>query len=191
MGGHPHGDLAAESAIAAIRSIREQLTTAIENQQAFDIISLVQSAYHKAHAECVGAGDERGCTLVTLLVVENNAWFFNCGDSFGFGFKDDKVETITIEHSGWQGYLTACIGGYAGPGAATPPRVDTFSLPDWQDYQYLVLASDGITNPCNLKLPADNEIPAEAFGIQGLARYQAQAPSRRDNCTVIAIKMPS
>ena len=101
MGGHAHGELAAQLAL-------ESLTTAFQ-AQAHPLIAdpraFLSQALLAAHHAILqfsyehGMADSPRTTLVALVVQEGKAYWAHCGDSRLYWFRSDQMQTRTLDHS--------------------------------------------------------------------------------------------
>lgn len=109
MGGHAAGDVASELAInimaerMATHLLVPQLTGDIDTES-FDaqlwLADAVQTANIAVHAQRQSAGTNMGTTLVAALVIGDEAYIANVGDSRAYLVSnEDGIRRITTDHS--------------------------------------------------------------------------------------------
>ncbi len=110
MGGHSAGDIAAETAITALR--------ALANQERPVTVPQVKEALCQANARLrwnVAEGAAvSGATVVALVMAGNRATIFWVGDCRAYRFRDGRLEQLTRDHSVVQELVES--------GALTPER---------------------------------------------------------------------
>jgi PPM family protein phosphatase len=96
MGGAAAGEVASRMAVdAMLQAMRKTPLTLETLQQAVD------EANHNVHrsAEQDPARAGMGTTLVAMATRENRAWVAHVGDSRCYRFRDDRLESLTRDHS--------------------------------------------------------------------------------------------
>jgi protein phosphatase len=94
MGGHARGDLASA---AAIEAVREYLSHAAWADPASAFLRAFELANDRVHA----AGDERGTTLVAVLLRRESGqyWVAHVGDSRAYVAEHGRLAQLTRDHS--------------------------------------------------------------------------------------------
>lgn len=132
LGGHVGGEVAAEIAteyaIHAYQNIRHPVITQPSTFLALTVIEAHKQVYARTRKDF--PDKQPRTTLVLCLVQDGYAYWAHVGDSRLYHFRDDKVETRTIDHSPVEkmhqqgliseedmkhhpkkAYLSNCIGG--------------------------------------------------------------------------------
>jgi PPM family protein phosphatase len=184
MGGHDSGEVASSMAIRAIAAyIAENVLgrvifnygTNVKPQQAegeIDVMAggepvgeLLRQALEQANHQIVQQSRARksdmGTTCVAAMIIGNNAWFANVGDSRGYLYRDGKLEQITEDHSlAWRLVQAGQLARedirtfdrrneiYRSLGDDLRMEVDLFSL-KLRPYDVLLLCSDGLWEMVN------------------------------------------
>lgn len=103
MGGLPCGDVASALTTQAVSSYMQSALN-IKNRTEFNWIDLLQEAAEKAHEAVVSTGSNdqsckgMGSTLVAGIIVKNNIYTCNVGDSNCFLFRKQLIQ-VTEDHS--------------------------------------------------------------------------------------------
>ena len=170
MGGASAGETASATACSihhsAMRSLLESyadataLTAKVCKRLLVDAVNQANNAVYTL-SQKDSALEGMGTTLVSLLIVNNTAFFVNVGDSRAYYYKDGELRQITKDHSYVQ-YLVDIgmiqpdeaeshphknlITRSVGTSAEITP--DIFAL-DLRQAEILLLCSDGLTNMVN------------------------------------------
>lgn len=105
MGGHMAGEIASRTACAVIAA--ELLgALSLPSLGGFSVdaapnlvISAIQSANHQIYAAAAADGSNMGTTAVLALVIDNQAWFANVGDSRAYLWRAGELHQLTEDHS--------------------------------------------------------------------------------------------
>jgi PPM family protein phosphatase len=101
MGGHAHGELAAQLALESLTAaFQAQAHPLIADPRAF--LSQALLAAHHAILQFSyehGMADSPRTTIVALVVQEGKAWWAHCGDSRLYWFRGKAMQTRTLDHS--------------------------------------------------------------------------------------------
>jgi serine/threonine protein phosphatase PrpC len=163
MGGHLHGELAAQTAIQTyMHAFAEAARPRIANQTAF-----LQDVMHAAHGAILKYADEHhlpghpGTTCVAALVQDEQVWWAHAGDSRLYLLRNGEMLPLTHDHSlvqQWADWgiidqdeirihpdrnkITNCLGGAVNifTSDAPPPMA-------LQQEDLLLLCSDGLWGP--------------------------------------------
>ncbi len=204
MGGHAHGEVAAEVAVRTLaEAFRAEAHPRLERPG--DFLEEKLLAAHLAVVEQARADQLEeipGTTCVACVVQDGRAWWGHAGDSRLYLLREGRVLARTRDHSltrqmaelaglsedeeaalAGRNILYSCIGGYGRPELDLAPP---FELAEGD---VLLLCSDGLWG-----LFSDQEVGAALAGpslVRGLAQFAAQAESRNgylsDNITAIAM----
>lgn len=204
MGGHAHGEVAAEIAVRTLaEGFRGEALPRLEQPGAFLQEKLM--AAHLAIMEQALADQLEeipGTTCVACVVQDGQAWWGHAGDSRLYHIRNGTVLTRTRDQSltrqmadlaglseeeeaalSGRNILYSCIGGYGRPELALAPPVAL------AEGDMLLLCSDGLWGPLS-----DQEIAAALAGVslvRALAQIATQAEFRggylSDNVTAIAM----
>jgi protein phosphatase len=155
LGGLPGGEVASQSAVAALR---EQLGR-VPGAGQLDLASLIAQAHTAVRAAGRPFGVEGiGTTLTAAHVAAGRARIGHVGDSFALLVRGDRCRAITREHNienergplegglhapGYRYALTRVVG------TPEPVRPDFFAEP-LQAGDLLLLATDGLTDMVDL-----------------------------------------
>ncbi len=184
MGGHDSGEVASSMAIRAIAAyIAENVLgrvifnygTNVNPQLAegeIDVMAggepvgeLLRQALEQANHQIVEQSRARksdmGTTCVSAMIIGNNAWFANVGDSRGYLYRDGKLEQITEDHSlAWRLVQAGQLARedirtfdrrneiYRSLGDDLRMEIDLFSV-KLRPYDVLLLCSDGLWEMVN------------------------------------------
>jgi PPM family protein phosphatase len=200
MGGHLAGEVASAMAIEVVQ--REL------NQPAGDPSGSLQATIEHANEE-IWTEAERdpektgmGSTIVAAIVVGNQAYLANAGDSPAYLVRDGQAEQITHDHGlvaeqvaaglireedadqhPFRHILTRCLG------AESKVEVELYPPREIQDGDVLVLCSDGLTEHVSkreLAALVKSESPEEI--AQGLVDVANQRGGH-DNITVVVARV--
>ena len=165
MGGANGGKLASQTAVDIISEIVDEF---FENESApYQITTLFRRAIRKANDKIhsLSQGDDdlvgMGTTLVMAIMVKNDLYIANVGDSRAYLFFGDSVQQISVDHSAVQELLEQ--GKITADEAKNHPRkniitralgVDSVVEFDYYTYNFwdgdrVLLCSDGLSNYCS------------------------------------------
>lgn len=167
MGGHPHGDKAAQACIDALESLA---TDPLPGQ--------LHSAFWIADKECKSHRDTRGSTFTCaqLRTSDNTIIVFHAGDSFAFQVTPSRTfKRVSKSHELPNGALTNGVGFLS--------IVDQYEI-QAKETGWLILATDGleVLTPDDWVIAIDQEDPAKWAVARGLER------GSRDNLTCIVVQ---
>ena len=159
MGGHPAGDMAAETVTGKAREAFESWPLPVRDPQA-----LFREAIRRAHEVLAAFARERrlplnpGSTAVLCLVQDGRAYWAHVGDSRLYLFRNGRTLVRTRDHSYVEGLfqqgliaeqelathpmrsqITECVGCQA-----QPPHVDAAKPQTLYEGDVLVLCTDGL-----------------------------------------------
>ncbi len=101
MGGHAHGELAAQIALETMTEcFTKQALPQLADPQAFLSQSMLLAHHqilHFSHEH--GMSDSPRTTLVALIVQNGQAWWGHCGDSRLYWLRDGMLSKRTLDHS--------------------------------------------------------------------------------------------
>lgn len=209
MGGHSNGHVASKMVLRSLgASLAQGLANAplegvgsLSEEQLIDLLaSAVQGAVQRLNQAAEHGLNDMGATLCTALVVENQAFIANIGDSRAY-LIDGSIQQLTTDHS--------VVAQLAARGELTPEearvhprrneiyRMIGFGRPAHPDFatlqlepgDVLMLCSDGLTN-----LVTDEEIrealvagsPLEAAAEQLIDLANSRGGD--DNITIVAVR---
>ena len=154
MGGHPHGEVAAQIAIQTVSSMfQRQAKPALKNVPDF-----LSAALLGAHRQLLRYSNERAMldtprtTLVVAVVQNGCAHWIHCGDSRLYLVRDAKLLVRTRDHS-YQELRNAAVSGlermnrnvlFTCLGSPTKPLFDTAGPVLLEQGDRLLLCSDGL-----------------------------------------------
>jgi len=204
MGGHAHGEVAAEIAVRTLaQGFRGEALPRLASPAGFLEEKLL--AAHLAVVEQARADrlDEiPGTTCVACVVQDGQAWWAHAGDSRLYHLRQGRVLARTRDHSltrqvaelaglteeeaaavAGRNVIYSCLGGYGRPELDLAPPVAL------AEGDLLLLCSDGLWGPFS-----DQELGAALAGpslVRGLAQLAAEAECRNgylsDNITAVAL----
>jgi PPM family protein phosphatase len=204
LGGHPHGEVAAELAIGILgasfeRDARPRLA---------DPGDFLNRAIGAGHAAIVREGEKRRLpdtprtVLVACIIQDGHAYWTNVGDSRLYLIRDGRIQHRTRDHTVVQQLVDAgrireeaitthpernrllqCLGGYAAP------RPDAVTRVRLAQHDILLLCSDGFWNPLThrqmLHALMSRELRQAIPELVTLA--EARAGYESDNISVVAM----
>ena len=204
LGGHAHGDLAAE---LAVRHVVDAFRQAAQPHLANPNIFLFR-AVSKVHAMlCAHARERRlaetpRTTLVACVVQDACAYWIHVGDSRLYLLRDREVAARTADQTLVQelvasgriseqqaethpkrNVLLQCLGG------PLPPRLEPASMARLRRGDVILLCSDGFSGPLTSREIGEG-VPAAGLqeALAGLAgEAQARAGAQCDNLSVLAL----
>lgn len=204
MGGHLHGEVAAQFAVQLIsETFEKHANPKLKEPQMF-----LEHAFETAHQAIISYAsnhhllDTPRTTCVACIVQDDTAYWAHAGDSRLYLFHDSKLAMRTRDHSKLQHMLDSgsisleqatdhpernkiynCLGGFA------PPNVELSKKTRVRHGDTFLLCSDGLWSPF-----ADDEILDVVSGypvIQAVQRLMDQAESREgeksDNISAIGM----
>jgi serine/threonine protein phosphatase PrpC len=202
MGGHPQGDVAADSAVRTLgRRFAEEASPELVVPRTF-----LPSAFLDAQDDLLAYGRELGgadqprTTLVAALIQEGHLWWSHCGDSRLYLVRQGQVLVRTRDHSFAElnalleadtdlsppvsrNVLFSCIG------SLSRPVVDSAGPLALMPGDRLLLCSDGLWEGLEeTALVAELTRSALASGVAGLAQRALHLGGARcDNVTLMAM----
>lgn len=202
LGGHGHGEVAAEAAVRSVlASFQRKATPRLENLQIFlaDAMANAHSAI-LAQTDLRKLDDQPRSTCVVCVVQDDIACWAHTGDSRFYLLRNGQVLTRTRDHSRIQALidegritpeqarthpyrnaLTSCMGG------EPAPRFE-FSAPQALKHgDVLLLCSDGVWGPLadDAPLAALSTRNAVQTAPALLDRIEASAGANRDNLSLL------
>jgi serine/threonine protein phosphatase PrpC len=208
MGGHQHGEIAAQAAIHVyMQAFAQVAKPRIPNPEIF-LREVMKNAHHTIiqYARDHKLGGNPGTTCVAAVVQEGQIWWAHAGDSRLYLIRDQQATPLTHDHSMVQQWadwgiisqeetkvhpdrnkITNCLGGVeemfyveSSPG----------SLP-LADGDELLLCSDGLWSP--LEDPeiaaAMSQAPLQAALEQLMTEAIYRDGASADNTTVVAARI--
>ena len=136
LGGHDDGELASHFSIGYI-------SNEFSENKPFDINSAISSVHTKLTMDGRHSAKPMGTTIVGLILHNNEATFFNVGDSRGYMITDNLIQQFTYDDRSIYNkpnVISRCLGG-----GVSLPTAYTQS----QNYDHtktFLLVSDGISN---------------------------------------------
>lgn len=204
MGGHLHGELAAEIAAQFItREFRREAQSRLRNPAAF-----LQQALSGAHRAIVKRAEDDvlaevpRTTCVACVVQDGAACWAHAGDSRLYHLREGRILAQTRDHSLVQQLIdSGRMRAEAAPahpernriynclGSARPPRVDLSESTQLQTGDVLLLCSDGLWGPLSAKLISSAVQKAGIMQAAPELLDQAERRSGRecDNLTAIVM----
>lgn len=206
MGGHNAGEVASQLAIHTALHYMVARLTAAEKIAPELYEQWLNEAFDAANEVVSAAQDETcpdmGTTLVMALVVGDQAYIANVGDSRAYVLSAEGIQQITEDHTVaqemvQQGVLTAQRASEhpfrhvltRSIGTAEGVRIDIFQTPLAVD-DYLLLCSDGLTNELDdetIDWIIRRTVSPQA-ACEALIRA-ANAAGGQDNTAVVLVRM--
>lgn len=205
MGGHAHGELAAQlAARALIENFRAAAAPRIARPAVF-----LEDALHRAHAlindyaSCHHLPDTPHTTCVVALVQDGVATWAHTGDSRLYFIRESELVARTQDHSAVaqlvrEGLLDAtqtathpernkvtnCLGGFI------PPEVDISPAHLLDDGDILLLCTDGVWGPlADAELVALLEAqPLDQATLTLMSEAERRSGLNCDNLSLIALR---
>jgi PPM family protein phosphatase len=205
LGGHPHGEVAAELAVGLLgaafeREARPRLAQPME---------FLKSTIAAAHAAILREGTRRRLgdsprtVLVACVVQDGEAWWTHVGDSRLYLIREGRILHRTRDHTVVQqlvdsgrireeamtthperNRLLQCLGGYESPRPEAPSRERL------AEHDIVLLCSDGFWNPLTqrqlLHLLATRGLEQAVSDLVHLAEMRAGPEA--DNVSVLAMR---
>ena len=165
MGGANGGKTASQTAVEVISEIIEQFFRT--ESAPYEITTLFRRAIRMANDKIFQLSQQQpelvgmGTTLVIAVMIKNDLYIANVGDSRAYLFFGDSVQQISVDHSAVQELVEQ--GKITRDEAKTHPRkniitralgVDSMVEFDYYTYNFLagdrvLLCSDGLSNYCS------------------------------------------
>lgn len=206
MGGHPHGDLAAETAVASLSSSFRR-----SRGRLVDATRFLQEAFVAAHNEVLGLARSAspegrpGTTAVCALILGEELWWTSVGDSRAYHLRGGSVLERSTDHTIVDSLLAAgaitrdqallhpdrhiveyCLGI-----DRTPPPVDVEGPRDIAVDDLVLLCSDGLWSQIGealmvecVRQPGDLEEVARSLAEDAVSAARPQS----DNVTVALLR---
>ena len=204
MGGHLHGEVAAQIAVQFIaEAFQREATPRLADPVRF-LLDAITNAHHAIldYAEARGLLETPRTTCVACIVQDGVAYWAHVGDSRLYHLRDGRVEAQTKDHSRVQMLLDLgriredavsrhpernkifnCLG------QMTPPKVELARKALLEHGDVLLLCSDGLWGPLGGRTISDTlkhgDIMHTVPGLLDLAEKRAGDDS--DNLSVIAM----
>jgi serine/threonine protein phosphatase PrpC len=204
MGGHAHGELAAQIAVDELgRAFNAEAGPKPASPDRF-----LEGAIGAAHAQIVAQARQRGLeetprtTVVACLVQDGQAWWTHVGDSRLYLLRKGRVAARTRDHSYVQQLVDAgkireeaaenhpdrnrvmrCLGG------PLPPKLDPSQSMALETDDVLLLCTDGLWGPLTQRqilIGLIGREPASALP-ELIALAEARAGAHCDNVSVVAM----
>lgn len=208
MGGHRHGEIAAQIAVQRVCDMfRRVATPCLTDALRFltDAINLAHYAINDYAAQrAIPLADAPRTTCVICVIQDGIALWAHVGDSRLYHLRAGDAVSRTMDHSRVQmlldaGEITAdeaarhpqrnlvynCLGG------DTPPRVDIAKAVRLEPDDVLVLCSDGAWAPVAERFPAAFALPLQRAVPLLLDAAEAAAGASCDNLSLIACRWES
>lgn len=141
MGGEDNGEIASLLTVQQVK----QLEGLVKSDKGYDLLEIVQLFVHKANVavreHALETGKRMGATIAIVIVVENNVYCFNIGDSRIYALHKNRFQQITTDHTPdgkAGGKLTRCIG------IGDDSSIDAY--PPIHDSGRFLICSDGLTD---------------------------------------------
>jgi len=205
MGGANGGKTASQTAADVISEIIEQF---FENESApYQITTLFRRAIRMANDKIYQLSQQdaelegMGTTLVIAIMVKNDLYVANVGDSRAYLFFGDSIQQISVDHSAVQELVEQ--GKITKDEAKNHPRkniitralgVDSVVEFDYYTYNFLagdrvLLCSDGLSNYCSDEtlLEIVNTPQPLTKTVDRLVEY-ANEQGGRDNITALLLQ---
>ena len=204
MGGHLHGEMAAEIAVQFItQAFRREARPRLSDPQSF--LGQALSGAHRAiirNADEAGLAEAPRTTCVACVVQDDAAYWGHAGDSRLYHIRDGIILAQTKDHSLVQQLVDSgrireeAVATHPGRnrifnclGSARPPRVDVSEATPLNAGDTLILCSDGLWNPLSGKI-----ISSEVFkmgimqAVPGLLDEAERRAGREcDNLSAVAM----
>lgn len=181
MGGHPNGDLAAETGIDVMSKINFASKKTKQD--------LIKDAISIADLKCRLAKDDRGSTLTSVYVDEENKKIVigHVGDSRAYrisknGLSHFTIERLTVDHERY-GYITSALGFMS--------KIMLYDSP-YQEGERLLIVSDGVSGDYknNLSLlKAIEKAESNGWNVAEHLCHDAIANGSTDNCTAVYVEL--
>uniref|UniRef100_A0A6B2L099 PPM-type phosphatase domain-containing protein n=1 Tax=Arcella intermedia TaxID=1963864 RepID=A0A6B2L099_9EUKA len=203
------GDSASKFASKKLHTFIEKRLTSKES----DIPTLLKLAFKDCQEAMKEAKVDAGTTVVIALIVGNELYIANCGDSRAVLVQGLQAHTITVDHKpsneSERKRIEAIPGGYVHNGRVIGKLAVSRSLGDfssnpyvsfepdifgpflWNDYSMLILACDGVWDVTSDKEAA--RIASKGVDPQDSAmkiREDAYKKSTKDNISVVIVWFP-
>ena len=165
MGGHPNGDLAAQTVIDNLAAANEKT---------------VKSAIEKADKDCDNSNDGRGSTVVVAEFANDELYIYHAGDSRAYLLRADKLVQLTDDHS--YGHYLANGVGFLNEVASKKILIE--------DQDTIILTTDGVHDylehsdmTCAITLARNSDKNLSEILVERALN------GTHDNCTVLSFKI--
>lgn len=206
MGGHSHGELAAEITIKTfMQAFSTEALPQVSDPEAF-----LSSAMHRAHDSIIQFAKDHdllgspGTTCVAALIQNNRVWWAHAGDSRVYMLRGKQVKSVTHDHSVVQQWadlgfitkeqmkthpdrhrITNCLGGEGG--MFFVESSDEVAL---EQSDVLLLCSDGLWGPLAPEEISSalltKPLPEAMEALMELSLHREGAAS--DNTTAVVVR---
>jgi serine/threonine protein phosphatase PrpC len=202
MGGHQGGEFASEMAIqTASRKLMDSLSVAVSptpEQYNQWLAEAVNTANTSIYTHNLHQNMNMGTTLVLALVVGNQAYIANVGDSRAYTISEHAIQQVTLDHNmahelyrcgaiSQQEIETHPYKHVLSRAVGTNPDVDAdlFQL-TLQEGDTLLLCSDGLTRELDDEsiFRAVHDAPSTHEACQSLMA-EAKATKAQDNISIV------
>lgn len=208
MGGHPEGDVAAQTALQCLTGAFERDAQPATANLA-DPAGTLQAALLDAHVQLLryaqrhALGDTPRTTAVALVLQGDTAWWAHCGDSRLYLLRAGKLFMRTLDHSYIELGQHLVPRGSAVPnrsvlftclGASEPPAIASGGPLTLAPGDIFLLCSDGLWSVLDdadiaAALPADEALHRSVPAL--VAEALRRGGSRGDNVTALAVRWES
>lgn len=205
MGGHRHGEVAAQLAVRSIaREFERAARPRLEEPEDF-LIDAVRGAHHAIldFALDRGLGETPRTTIVACVVQEGHAWWTHAGDSRLYAVHGKHLTARTRDHSGVQLLIDQGLIGpaeaathpdrnrvYSCLGGDQAPRLEVSAPLRLRNGDTVLLCSDGLWGPLD-----DREIVAGMAHVdlmravpRLLSTAEQRAGKNCDNLSAVAMR---
>lgn len=141
MGGEDYGEIASLTAVQKLLAADGIIKTANSKQLDETIQSLVSDITEAINSDTVSSCNRMGTTLALAVIIENEIYCFNMGDSRIYALHKGDFRQITNDHTpdgGASNKLTRCIGIGEVMAAESYPSIPGNSR--------ILICSDGLTD---------------------------------------------
>ena len=206
MGGHSHGELAAQISIKTfLHAFSEEAKPGVEKPEEF-----LSRVMRKAHENIIQFAKDQnlmgspGTTCVAALIQDGKICWAHAGDSRVYLLRDSRVLAVTHDHSIVQQWadlgfiteeqmkthpdrhrITNCLGG-----EGDMFYVETEPTKDLQQGDVVLLCSDGLWGPLSpadiCKSLMDKPLPLAMEQLMDVALYREG--THADNTTAVVIR---
>lgn len=200
MGGHQKGEVASRTVLTAFK---DKYGQANNKEDIMEIMRLAREELNR-----IVEDDEHsyglGTTIAGILIVEDRALIFSCGDSRIYHLRGDSLERITKDHSCVQELVDAGViaedemrshpqrnvitSSLTGDGRRGLPEIEMKELPVAKGQKFL-LCSDGLWE--SMRLDAMEECYSNRYQkeIVECLYEKTMKSGARDNLSVIALEI--
>lgn len=207
MGGHLHGEIAAQIAVYTFMSAFSRLESSTSKEPEVFLRATMRAGHDAIieYAREQKLGGNPGTTCVAALVQDGRIWFAHAGDSRFYLLRGKNISHVTKDHSVVQQWfdwgiiteeemkthpdrnkITNCLGG-----VEDMFYVEVSPSVEAQDGDTLLLCSDGFWSPLTeaelLMLPVAKSLSALIDELVDVAVFREG--ERADNTTAIAARI--